>query len=140
MDSIGSSFMITMFIFIALFPFVLRISSAPTTLREPETAPVDEAKFKLNLKEYTDLLNAVCNYLSNHELGRVYAVGDIQEGYVIVHTVRSGSKQIKNVSNDVASCVKVFYTDLKPERHVVMNGEENVSFLSTHDNPIRRTW
>ena len=125
---IDISFVLTMLIFITFFPFVLKRSEKPKSVKIPEQNDTNEILIKMSLKDYTLLLNNICHYLRSNDLGRIYYLKELQTDYVILYTMRAGSsdKTSTNVINDVINCVKVSFSDLEPTDFAIVNGEYDI--------------
>ena len=128
--------------FIAMFPYVLKVKRKASTLVAQKTN-TQVYEYKLNLKDFTTLMNNICHFLYKNKMGKPYTLLELTEKYVIVYTITPGSAhapQTKGVLNDVNKTVKVFHKDLEPISFVEVNGTFNMSsntFLSSdiHDLP-----
>ena len=136
------AFILVLLFFIVLFPSVLNKKRKPSSLIAQKTKS-QIYDYKINLKDFTNLMNNICHYLYRNNMGKPYTLLELTKDFVIVYTITPGSAhapQTKGVLNDVNKTIKVFHKDLQPISFVEVNGSFDISnntFLSTdiHDLP-----
>lgn len=152
-SSVTIGVMVVLVIFVFFFPFVLKVSSKTPTDESLGRSALSKKtpKYKINLKDYTTLMNNVCSYLESNGLGKIFSLIDIEKGYLLVYTIQAGSsydstkdsRKVLSVFNDIIRTVKVYHDKLKPTSHVIMNGDyeteqEQTQFFCSSENDLIR--